>query len=424
MPETQPRLLDDDLWERLVDLTDGAVTLCYQCGECTAACPWGMLKGAGRSSDLLPVRQFMHQAQLGLDENSRDLWLCTTCGQCEAYCPRGVNITEVFRGLRLLAWERRKVEEGLPTLLWSIYWNGNPWSQPPSQRAAWAGKLDLPKFDPLQHEVLLYVGCTASYDRRSQKIARDLVTTLRAAGVSFGYLGEEEPCCGESALSLGHRPYFEEIALHAAQVFRQKGVKTLMTVSPHCYDVFKNQYPRLEGANGGGAGLTAWHYTQYLAQLLDDGRLKFNSDAKRQGVRVTYQDACYLGRHNGEYAAPRRLLEAIPGVELVEMRRSGVDGLCCGGGGGQMWAVESTAPVESTTAEESGTAGTVPGERFADLRIQEAMQTGAGILATACPFCLACLEERRFQKSSSGEVTAPVRVMDISELTAWALAGR
>jgi Fe-S oxidoreductase len=389
-------VLDDVLWERLFELTHGAAALCYQCGVCTAICPWGMVR-----NETLNVRTLIRKAQLGLPNGDPKLWLCTTCAQCEAYCPRGVDITDVLRGLRTIAWERRTVESGLPSLLWSIYWNGNPWSQPPSQRAAWAKKLDPPIFDPKKHEILLYIGCTTSYDRRAQKIALALVRILEAAGVKYGYLSDEEPCCGEAALSVGHTPYFEEIALHTAQVFQEKGVNRLVAVSPHCYDAFKNHYPPMIGEQA----FIPTHYTQYLLDLLKDGRLDFTS-SRQPGInaldndrmRVAFQDPCYLGRHNGEYEAPRRLLTALPGVDLVEMEQHGVDGLCCGGGGGRMWLE------------------TAPGERFSDLRIRQAVEAEADILATACPFCIVCLEDSAKVMKVEG-----LQVLDVAEILALAL---
>ncbi|MBN1148298.1 MAG: (Fe-S)-binding protein [Anaerolineales bacterium] len=397
MPQNEPYILDDVLWEQLIELTDGEAALCYQCGECTAACPWGLVR-----QEYLSVRTLMRQAQLGLFEDGKsailpqqaahlDLWLCTNCAQCQAYCPRGVDISRVIRALRAIAWERRQAHAGLPTLLWSLHWNGNPWSQPPSQRAAWSKGLDLPAFDPDQHEVLLYVGCTSSYDRRLQKIARSLVAVLRAAGVSFGYLGDEEPCCGEAALSIGHEPYFQEIARQTAQRLQEKGVRELISISPHCYHVFRNHYPAIVGEGV----FTARHYTQYLAGLVDGGRLEFKQALQEQ---VTFHDPCYLGRHNGEYAAPRHTLAAIPGLELVEMEKHGIDSLCCGGGGGRMW-LETKA-----------------GERFSDLRVEQARETQASILAAACPFCVACLEDSLKASGARG-----LRVLDVAEIAASAL---
>jgi len=379
-------LINDEQWDKLNKLTDGAAALCFQCGVCTATCPWGIVK-----NEYLSVRTFMRQAQLGLEDGDGKLWLCTTCNQCEAYCPRGVDIADVFRGLRAIAWESRRVEKGLPSMLWSEYWNNNPWSQPPSQRSDWAKNLDIPIFDPDRHEVLFYVGCTSSYDRRAQQIATSLVSVLQSAGVPFGYLGTEEPCCGEAVLSVGHKHYFDEIANKTAEVFLERGVAKYVTISPHCYDVFKNHYPDVLESNG----ILPYHYTQYLAELVDEGRLEFPAT---QDVKVTFQDPCYLGRHNDEYEAPRQLLAAIPGVELIEMENHGVDGLCCGGGGGRMWLE------------------TDPGERFSDLRIQEAARTGANILATACPFCVVCLEDSTKAAKMKG-----LQVMDVAEVAALAL---
>lgn len=378
--------IDDALWERLIELTAGSAALCYQCGVCTAACPWGEVR-----QEHLSVRTLMRQAQLGLSYGGDDLWLCTTCAQCEAYCPRGVAISDVFRALRLIAWEQRAVAAGLPTLLWSVYWNENPWSQPPSQRAAWANDLAIPKFDPTAHDLLFYAGCTASFDRRAQQIARALVKLLRAAGVRFGYLAEEEPCCGEAALSVGHIPNFQEIAAKTAHIFREHNVRRLVTVSPHCYDVFRNHYPQTEL----GVDFTPLHYTQYLVDLINKGRLQFNQPL---GRRIAFQDPCYLGRHNGEYRAPRRLLESIPAVELLEMPLHGKESLCCGGGGGRMW-LETPA-----------------GERFADRRVQQALDIEADTLVTACPFCLVCLEDSQKQLKNGH-----MQVLDVAEILVQAL---
>ncbi|MGA9398605.1 MAG: (Fe-S)-binding protein [Anaerolineaceae bacterium] len=383
MPDELHLVIDDDLHERLIELTGGAAALCYQCGTCTASCPWGLVR-----EEHLPVRTIIHQAQLGVPGWQSNLWLCTTCGQCEVLCPRGVKVTDVFRGLRELAWEERRTEKGLPSLLWSIYWNENPWSQPPSQRDAWSKGLGIPEFDPEQHEVLLYIGCTSSFDRRAQKVARALVSVLNAAGVKYGYLGNDEPCCGESALSVGHLPYFNEIAHKTTERFREKEVIKVVTISPHCYDVFKNHYPN-------DKPFEVFHYTQYLAQLIEDGRLKLTGSVKE---KITFQDPCYLGRHNNEYAAPRSILAAIPGTEIVEMPRNRSEGLCCGGGGGRMWLE------------------TVNADRFSNLRAKEASETGAGILATACPFCIVCLED-----SAKNLALNKIRVLDIAEVVALAL---
>ncbi len=372
--------LDDEVWEKLIELTAGAAAVCYQCGTCTATCPWGLV-----SEETVSVRDLIRRVQLGLELDDR-LWLCTSCAQCEAYCPRDVPIAEVFRALRYIDWQRNTPPEGLPSLLWSVYWNDNPWEQPPSQRAAWAQDLALPAFDPDEHEILLYVGGTASYDTRAQQVAVALVRLLRAAGVAFGVLGDAEPPSGAEVRDVGHQPYFEEIVAHTTEVFRERGVTRLVTLSPHSYDAFRQHYPD---------EFEPLHYTQYLAQLLADERLSFKQPVE---LAVTFHDPCYLARHNAEIAAPRAVLRAIPGLDLIEMADAGIDTLCCGGGGGRMWLE------------------TEPNERFADLRVQEALDTKATILATACPFCIACLED-----SLKAQKIAALRVLDIAEIAALAV---
>ncbi|GMR09347.1 MAG: hypothetical protein BMS9Abin28_0165 [Anaerolineae bacterium] len=380
-PASEPEavVLDDELWEQLIELTGGAAAPCFQCGVCTAICPWGTVR-----QEPISVRKLMRRAQLGLFNENEGLWLCTACAQCEPYCPRGVPIVEVFRGLRYLAWERRQALEGLPSVLWSVYWNNNPWFQPPSQRTAWVENGQLPDFDPTQHEILLYVGCTSSYDRRAQNVARSVVKLLNAAGVKYGVLGESEPCCGEAVLSMGHGPYFEEVAAKATAVFQERGVKKIVTISPHCFDVFRNHYGGLSET------VEVYHYTQLLAELVESGQLEFGISP---GLKATFQDPCFLGRGNNEYEAPRKVLAAIPSIDLVEMEHTGIDSLCCGGGGGRMW-METEA-----------------GERFSDLRVQEAIDVGAQVVVTACPSCIACLED---SVKASGH--KELLVLDVAEL--------
>lgn len=370
--------IQDDLWEHLVKLTGGAAAACYQCGTCTATCPWGAV-----GNNTIPVRSFMRQAQLGLEEAGEALWMCTTCAQCEAHCPREVNVSSIIVGLRSLAWEQRQTPAGLPSLLWSIFWNNNPWSQPPSRRSLWAAGLNLPEFDPGLHEILLYIGCTSSYDGRAQKVARSVVQLLSLAGVAFGVLGDDEPCCGEAVRSVGHIPYFHEAVKVGSGEFKRRDVTRLVTISPHCYDVFTNHYPQYDG-------FEPRHYTQYLASLIDQGRLRFNRPINKM---ATFHDPCYLARYNRESDAPRKVLAALPGISLVEMAHSGAETICCGGGGGRMW-------IE-----------TEPAGRFADLRIREAQSVGAEVVVTACPFCIACLED-----SVKSQGISNIQVMDVAEL--------
>lgn len=374
--------LDDEAWDRFAKRTGGAAAACFQCGVCTATCPWGLVRETPPS-----VRHLIRAAQLGRPNANEAAWLCTACGECEQACPRQVPIAEVFRGLRGLLWERREVPEGLPSVLWSMHWNRNPWSQPPSQRMRWAEGLDLPPFDPQAHEIVLYIGCTASYEPRAQKVARAVIRLLRAANVAFGVLGETEPCCGEAALSLGHRAYFEDISRTTAATLAERGVRRLVTISPHAFDVFRHHYPP--------GVLETTHYVAYLARLAQEGRLPLERALPK---RITYHDPCLLGRKDQSYDAPRSLLEAIPELSLVEMEHHRENALCCGGGGGRMWME------------------TPRGERFADVRIQEALATDSDFVVTACPFCIVMLED-----SLRGMADQRMKVVDLGELLTLAI---
>ena len=392
-----PVLLEDDRWERVLAATGGWAAACYQCGLCSGVCPWGLVR-----DEPVSIRKLVRRAQLGLDSQALSdpndmLWLCTTCRACELPCPRGVPITDVVLGLRELAWQQpwldRPVPEGMASVLWDTHFDGNPWGRPPSQRTAWAGDLDLPAFDPAVHEALYYVGCTAAYDRRSQQVARALTQVLRAAGVAFGTLGEAEPCCGDAAHSFGQRGYTKELVAANTRLFLEHaatdGPRPLVTTSPHCFDMFRSHYPGLAEA------FQPLHYTQYLAQLIEAGRLTFPAPLP---LRATFHDPCVLGRGHNEYEAPRRVLAAIAGVELAEMPESRADALCCGGGGGRMW-LETPAS-----------------ERFANLRVDQARTTSAEALVTACPYCIACLEDGVKVTADGGD--DDLRVLDVAEI-AW-----
>ncbi len=374
-------VLDDDVWQRVAAATNGLAAPCFQCGVCTAVCPWGLVR-----PEPVVIRHLIRQAQLGVPRWADALWLCTTCGQCKEQCPRGVDIPNVILALRDVAWKGRDVPEGLPTLLWNVYWDGNPYGRPPSERSTWMKGGELKEFTA-EDEVLFYIGCTGNYDRRIQKVVNSLVQAFNAAGVKFGVLKDQEPCCGDAVRNAGNAEYADEIAAEGSKLFQEKGVKTVVAVSPHCLDQFLHHFDMPEG-------FRALHYTQYLRELMETGRLNI---AGEMPLTVTFHDPCYLGRQNNDYESPRQVLGGIKGVELVEMPRNRDQALCCGGGGGRMW-LETAA-----------------GERFSDMRVAEARETGAEVIGTACPHCISCLED-----SLAGDKS--LRVADIAELVAWALA--
>ncbi len=372
-------ILDDIRWDRVAEATGNAAAPCFQCGTCTAVCPWGLVAGP-----TIGVRSIVRKAQLGIDGWAEDVWRCTTCGACESQCPHQVPIGQVMVGLRSLAWKDEQVPEGLSPVMWDLYWDGNPWGRPPSERSRWAAGLDVPRFDPALHDVLLYIGCTASYDRRAQKIARSVVSLLRTAGVSFGTLGDDEPCCGDPVRSLGNEAYFQELVATNTKMLTESGATRMVTVSPHCYDTFAQHYPGLSGM------VNVRHYASVVEDLIAGESLAFEGIGNQ---KITFHDPCYLARHQDEIRPPRSVLGAIPGAELTEMERSGTTTLCCGGGGGRMW-METAA-----------------GERFADSRVREAAATGAEKLVTTCPHCVACLEDAISVTGTKG-----LTLLDLSEL--------
>jgi heterodisulfide reductase subunit D len=243
-------------------------------------------------------------------------------------------------------------------------------------------------------EVLFWVGCAGSYDQRAQKITRAFATILDKAGIRWAILGKEELCTGDPARRAGNEFLFQMMAWQNIQVLNNYGVKRIVTACPHCFNILRNEYPELGGA------YEVIHHTMYLQQLIDEGRIRLKEGGPYRGRRITYHDSCYLGRANDVYEAPRKVLEALE-AELVEMKRCRSKGLCCGAGGAQMFK-----------EEEKGTT------RVNFERTAEALDTGAGVVAAACPFCNTMLTDG----VKHGEKEDSVKVMDIAELIAGAMA--
>ena len=362
---------------------------CIQCGKCTGGCPMAL-------KTKLNPRTLIYRLLIagnGFDLEGRDeLWDCTTCSTCSSRCPKQVNPMEIVIALRSQFVEKGRVHPNVKTALESTFRYGNPLTMPREERGAWAKDLPVKPFEE-GTEYLYFVGCTPSYDPRVQKVATSLTRLLGGAGVDFGILGEGESCCGSEIRRLGEAGLFEMIVEETQELYKEMGVHKVFTTSPHCFNVFKNDYPK--------NGTTVQHYTQMLSGLLDGTvqaeRLEFTG---RLDAAVTYHDPCYLGKHNGIFDEPRHVLNSIPGVRLVEMDRSREKSLCCEGGGGRMWLE-----------------GTNPGTRLAQMRVKEALDTGAEILATACPFCLLTLDEAVKHLNAEERI----RVMDIAEIAAQAL---
>ena len=236
-------------------------------------------------------------------------------------------------------------------------------------------------------EYLFWVGCAGSYDARAQKVMRAFCTLLQEAGLSFAILGEEESCTGDPARRAGNEFVFQMTALQNIEVLNGYGVTKIVTACPHCFNILKNEYPEL------GGQYELIHHTQLLQKLLDEGRLKVEGGAFK-GKRLTYHDSCYLGRANGVYEAPRKVLAELE-TELIEMQRNRERGFCCGAGGGQMFKEEEAGEKRINTE-----------------RADEALGTGAEVIAVNCPFCLTMLEDGLKARDKQDEVM----VYDLSEL--------
>jgi Fe-S oxidoreductase len=297
------------------------------------------------------------------------VYRCTMCGGCVEQCPVEYrdHILAIFLALRRECLDRSLISPAVKTYLETVYAYGNPWKARREQRGDWAVGTAIKHYEPAD-ELLYYVGCVGSYDPRGMQVARAVGKVLLAAGVSFGILGSEEGCDGNEARLLGEEGLFEYLAAGNSQTFQRLHVRRIVTLSPHSYHVMRHEYPHF------GAGVEVTHYTQVLRDLLAAGRLDLSRKFPR---RVTYHDPCFLGRQNGEYDAPRAVLQRIPGLELVEMPRNRENSFCCGGGAGNFYA----GALDGTDRS--------PGR----IRIREAREAGAELVAVACPSCMTMLED-------------------------------
>ncbi len=358
-----------------------AFRFCFQCGLCDTVCPWNRVRP-------FSIRKIIREATFGLTEiEGEDIWRCTTCGRCPEQCPRGVKQIEVGVSLRRVATEYEIFPQSVRsarTARASIISEGNPLQGERGKRADWAKDLSVKPFAEGM-DILYFVGCYFSYDPRMKKVAAATADILNRTGVAFGILGDRENCCGESIRKTGSEEVFKSVARENIKAFIDNGVKKVLVSSPHCYHTFKNEYPEFM------VNFEVIHISQLLCDLLKAGRL---TPAKEFSKKVAYHDPCYMGRHNGIYDEPRDALRGIPGLELIEMPDSRQNSLCCGGGGGRIWM------------------DTPQSERFSDLRLKQAADAGAEILATSCPYCITNFEESRLNL----EYEDVLEIKDITEI--------
>ncbi len=368
------------------------------------------------------------------------LWSCTTCRACMEACPVFIeHVPKITDMRRYLVMQESRFPQELVRLFRNLEQKGNPWDFSPNQRADWAEGLGVPLVagmrsqaegegrplfagaplrieverkaivdgsdayiteavpasqdgatgEPLL-EVLYWVGCLGAFDARNQRIARALTQIFKEAGVKFAILGKEESCCGDPARRPGNEYLFQTLAQVNVELLNNYGVRKVITSCPHCFNTIKNEYPQF------GGNYDVVHHSEFIDYLIKEGRITL---ANRVEQAVTYHDPCYLGRYNDVYDAPRAVLEAIPGVELKEMKRSRNNALCCGAGGGRMWIEEHN------------------GRRMNQNRMQDALDTGAPTLAAACPFCTSMFEDGIKGKDAGDQI----RLMDLSELVALSM---
>jgi len=357
---------------------------CLQCGRCTGGCPVS-LRAPLNIRNLMGEVLFAGGAEAVLGRPG--LWDCTACAICSIRCPRGLKPSEFIVALRGELVESGRVPKTVIDALEGTYKHGNPWSRPRQKRIEWKRDLTVRVIpDGKEAEWLYFVGCAPSYDPRLQGIPRILCRLLDAAEASFGVLGTRESCCGNEIRRMGETGLFEDLRQENTKNFKASAVKAVVASSPHCFNAFTNEYQL--------NGIRVAHYTQLVADLIQQGKLEFSREVKK---KVAYHDPCFLGKQNGIFDPPRKVLEAIPGLTLREFDRNKERSLCCEGGGGRMW-----------------TEGTGEGERNAEIRVKDAYAMDVEVVATACPFCLLTLEDAIKTAGLEGKIT----IQDILELVA------
>jgi len=425
------KTIEDLDWK---DLLDGFT--CTECGRCQEACPaWATGKPLNPKTMIMGIREMAVEAEAGVplvpwiragapatsphspapagsEQPVVDtaipydaVWDCVTCGACVEACPVMIEHVDKIVGLRRnLVLEESRFPAELTGSFTNMERYQNIWGQPQASRLDWAKGLpfEVPTAASVvegggpdavaELECLYWVGCAAAFDDRNKRVARAVVTCLAAAGVRYAVLGQEEACTGDPARRMGNEYVFQMLAMGNVETLNRYRPKTIITACPHCFNTLGNEYGQL------GGRYSVVHHSQFLARLVDEGRLRPDLPADQRSMTV--HDACYLARYNGVIGETRAVLAAVPGADVREMERSGKQTFCCGAGGGRMWMEEQR------------------GTRINVERTRQALATGAGTVATACPFCLVMMRDGVADAGARGE---GVLVQDIAEILAAAL---
>jgi Fe-S oxidoreductase len=418
------KTIEDLHWK---DLLDGFT--CTECGRCQEACPaWATGKPLNPKTMIMGLREMSVEAEAGtpllpwirgtgpsqehLERPIVDtaipydaVWDCVTCGACVEACPVMIEHVDKIVGLRRnLVLEESRFPAELTSSFTNMERYGSIWGQPASARMDWTKGLPfaVPTAAAVVEsggpdavadlEAIYWLGCAATFDDRNRRVARALVTCLEAAGVRYAVLGQEESCTGDPARRMGNEYVWQMLAMGNVETLNRYRPRSIITACPHCFNTIGNEYGQLGGT------YEVVHHSQFLARLVDEGRLRPEFSAEQRSL--TLHDACYLTRYNGVIGETREVLKAVPGIELREMEKNGKNTFCCGAGGGRMWMEEQR------------------GVRINAERTRQALETGAGTVATACPFCLVMMRDGLADSSSN---SAGVGAQDIAEIMAAAL---
>ena len=406
-------------WKDLFDFLS-----CTECGRCEAACP------AHNTEKPLNPRMVIHEGKLNLLANgklilssrpadtlasappdatmktplingseesvSKDaIWACTTCGACMVKCPVFIeHVPKIIEMRRHLVMEKAEFSEELIAFFENSEQRFNPWGIAPTDRIKWAQDLNIKNLseeEGAQVDYLFYVGCAGAFDSRNRQVTTALTEILNAANLSWGILGNEEKCCGDSLRRLGNEYVFDKLVKDNIEIFKKYGIKKIITYCPHCFSTLKNDYKQF------GAEFEVIHHTQLINDLIKQGKISLNGNATGKTV---FHDSCYLGRYNDIYTEPREILKAASqGTAPMEMERRGEESFCCGAGGGRMWMEE------------------LIGKRIYLERTQEALVTNPSTIAVSCPYCMTMFEDGI--KDEKAQDT--VKVKDIAEIVAEAI---